>query len=40
VDKPEELTSALKEAVSAKEPMVVDVVISNEESILKIQQAS
>jgi len=39
VEKPEELAPALKEAVNAKEPMVVDVVISNEESILKIQQA-
>jgi len=40
VEKPEELAPALKEAVSAKEPMVVDVVISDEESILKIRQAS
>jgi len=39
VEKPEELAPALKEAVNAKEPMVVDVVISNEESILKIQQS-
>lgn len=39
VEKPEELAPALKEAMNAKEPMVVDVVISNEESILKIQQA-
>ena len=40
VEKPEELAPTLKEAVNAKEPMVVDVVISDEESILKIQQAS
>jgi len=40
VEKPEELAPALKEAVNAKEPMVVDVVISDEESILKIRQAS
>ena len=40
VEKPEELAPTLKEAVNAKEPMVVDVVISDEESILKIRQAS
>jgi len=38
VEKPEELASIFKEAVSAKEPMVVDVVISDEESILNIRQ--
>jgi acetolactate synthase-1/2/3 large subunit len=38
VEKPEELAPTLKEATSAKEPMVVDVVISDEESILKIRQ--
>ena len=38
VEKPEELAPIFKEAISAKEPMVVDVVISNEESILNIRQ--
>jgi acetolactate synthase-1/2/3 large subunit len=38
VGKPEELAPTLKEAMSAKEPMVVDVVISDKESILKIRQ--
>lgn len=36
VEKPEGIGPALKEALSSKEPMVVDVVTSQQESILKI----
>jgi thiamine pyrophosphate-dependent acetolactate synthase large subunit-like protein len=39
VEKPEDLASALKGAGTTKEPMVVDVVVSDQESILKIRQS-